>query len=342
MAGHPHAAAAAHRSRCEVMATKLLTFIVGAFLLSAAAAEAQDWPQRPIVMVVSQSAGASPDIMARLLANTLTEQLGQGVVVENKPGGGNVIGANAVARSSPDGYTFFFATSAALVGNPYLMKNLTYDPVKDFEPVALVTRSHQVMVVHPGVAAKTLAELIALDRASPGKLSIAVDGPRNLAGVTARAFNKRADTQFVLVPYPNINNGVQDTMAGRTEVGVFSISVVESLVRDGALRAIAVAANKKSAALPDVPLISETLPGFDLGGWFMLMAPAGTPKPIVDKMSAAIAKAIRDPKIAEIAGKLGFDLEGPEDVNPPRAAAYLKEQLALWQQLTAELGIEAQ
>ena len=170
-------------------------------------------------MVVSQSAGASPDIMARLLANTLSEQLGQGVVVENKPGGGNVIGANAVARSSPDGYTFFFATSAALVGNPYLMKNLTYDPVKDFEPVALVTRSHQVVVVHPGVAAKTLAELIALERASPGKLSIAVDGPRNLAGVTARAFNKRADTQFVLVPYPNINNGVQDTMAGRTESG---------------------------------------------------------------------------------------------------------------------------
>jgi len=108
------------------------------------------------------------------------------------------------------------------------------------------------------------------------------------------------------------------------------------------LRAIAVAANKKSAALPEVPLISETLPGFDLGGWFMLMAPAGTPKPIVDKMSAAIAKGIRDPKVAEIAGKLGFDLESPEDVTPPRAAAYLKEQLALWKQLTAELGIEAQ
>src|SRR5262249_32162721 len=182
MAGHPHAAAAARRSRCEVMPTKLLTCIV-AFLLSAVAAEAQDWPQRPIVMVVSQSAGASPDIMARLLANSLSEQLGQGVVVENKAGGGNVIGASAVARSAPDGYTFFFATSAALVGNPFLMKNLTYDPVKDFEPVALVTRSHQVVVVHPGLAAKTLAELIALDKAAPGKLSIAVDGPRNLAGV---------------------------------------------------------------------------------------------------------------------------------------------------------------
>lgn len=256
------------------------------------------------------------------------------------------VGNSALPRTAvagPEGpYTFFFATSAALVGNPFLMKNLSYDPVKDFEPVALVTRSHQVMVVHPGVAARTLAELIALDQASPGKLSIAVDAPRNLAGVTARAFNKRADTHFVLVPYPNINQGVQDTMAGRIEVGVFSISVVESLIRDGALRAIAIAANKKSAALPDAPLISETLAGFDLSGWFMLMAPAGTPKPIVDRMSAAIATAIRDPKIAEMGRKLGFDLEGPEDINPQRAAAHLQEQLALWKQLTAELGIAAQ
>jgi tripartite-type tricarboxylate transporter receptor subunit TctC len=123
---------------------------------------------------------------------------------------------------------------------------------------------------------------------------------------------------------------------------VFSISAVESLIRDGALRAIAIVANKKSAAPPDAPLISETLAGFDLSGWFMLMAPAGTPKPIVDRMSAAIATAIRDPKIAEMGRKLGFDLEGPEDINPQRAAAHLQEQLALWKQLTAELGIQAQ
>jgi tripartite-type tricarboxylate transporter receptor subunit TctC len=184
--------------------------------------------------------------------------------------------------------------------------------------------------------------LIALDKQSPGKFSIAVDGPRNLAGVTAQAFNKRAGTQFVLVPYPNINNGVQDTMAGRTEIGVFSISVVESLIRDGALRAIAVAANKKSAALPDVPLIAEAFPGFDIGGWFMLMAPAGTPAEIIKKMSAAVAAAMRDPKILEVGLKLGFDIESADSITPERAAAYLKEQLALWEKTTADLGIEAQ
>src|SRR2546430_4546835 len=176
---------------------------------ASAPAAAQSWPQRPVTFIVSQSAGASPDVMARMIATKLAAPLGQQVIVENKPGAGNVIGAQAAARSAPDGYTFFFATSAALVTNPYMVKNLSYDPVKDFTPVALVTRSHQVIVVHPDVPAKTLAELIALDTASPGKYSIAVDGPRNLAGVTAQALNKRAGPQFLLVPSVNINNGRQ-------------------------------------------------------------------------------------------------------------------------------------
>ena len=325
------------------MSSKLLALVAaGAILSGAGAVEAQEWPLRPIVLVVSQSAGASPDVMARLLALTLSNSLGQTVVVENKPGAGNVIGANAAARATPDGYTFFFATSAALVANPFLVKKLSYDPIKDFAPVALVTRSNQVMVAHPGFPAKTLADVIALDKQSPGKYSIAVDGPRNLAGVTARAFNKRADTQFVLVPYPNINSGIQDTMAGRTEVGLFSISVVESLIRDGTLRAIAVAGNKKSTALPDVPLMADTFPNFDFGGWFMVMAPAGTPGVIIDKMSAAVADAMKDPKILEIGGKLGFDMENADAIAPQRAAAFLKEQLALWEKITTELGIDAQ
>ena len=158
-------------------------------LLVSSQASAQNWPQRPVTFIVSQSAGASPDVMARMITTKLGAALGQSFVVENKPGAGNVIGAQAAARSAPDGYTFFFATSAALVTNPYMLKNLGYDPVKDFAPVALVTRSHQIVVVNPDVPAKTLADLIALDKASPGKISMSVDGPRNLAGVTAQALN---------------------------------------------------------------------------------------------------------------------------------------------------------
>src|SRR3954452_15354821 len=309
--------------------------------LSAPAA-AQTWPTRPVTFIVSQSAGASPDVMARMIANKLSSTLGQSVIVENKPGAGNVIGAQAAARAAPDGYTFFFATSAALVTNPYLVKNLSYDPVKDFAPVALVTRSHQVIVVHPDVPAKTLPELIALDKKEPGKISISVDGARNLAGVTAQALNKRAGTQFVLIPSVNINNGLQDTITGRTQAGIFSASIVEAHVRSGALRAVATASTHRLLAAPDVPAAAETLPGFDFSGWFMVMAPAGTPADIVKKLNGAIAEAARDQQVQELAPKLGFELEPKGVGSPEDAAEFLKAQLALWAKTTQELGIEPQ
>jgi tripartite-type tricarboxylate transporter receptor subunit TctC len=303
---------------------------------------AQNWPQRPVTFIVSQSAGASPDVMARMIASKLSVTLGQTVIVENKPGAGNVIGAQAAARAAPDGYTFFFATSAALVTNPYMLKNLSYDPVKDFSAVALVTRSHQVIVVHPDVAAKTLAELIALDKAAPGKLTLSVDGPRNLAGVTAQALNKRAGTQFLLIPSVNINNGLQDTITGRTQAGIFSASIVEAHVRSGSLRAVATASTHRLLAAPDVPAAAETLPGFDFVGWFMVMAPAGTPADIVRKLNGAISEATRDAQVRELAPKLGFELDPKGAGSPEEAAEFLKAQLALWGKTTQELGIEPQ
>ncbi len=303
---------------------------------------AQDWPQRPITLIVSQAAGASPDVMARLIADRLASHFQSGVVVENKPGGGNVIGAQAAARAAPDGHTFFFATSAALVTNPVLMKVLPYDPIKDFVPVALVTRSQQVLVVNPSVPAKTLSDLIAIDKQAPGKLSIAVDGPRNLAGVIGQALNVRAGTKFVPVPYPNINAGLQDVIAGRVEVGVFSVSTSEALIKDGKLRAIAGASAQRIATLPDVPTIAETLPGFDFLGWFMVMAPAQTPKEIVAKMNAALDIAAKDSRVREMAPKLGFEMSASGTGTPAAAAAFLAEQLALWQTTAKNLGLEPQ
>jgi len=313
-----------------------------ALLATAAPAGAQSWPQRPVTFIVSQSAGASPDVMARMIAAKLAAPLGQQVIIENKPGAGNVIGAQAAARAAPDGYTFFFATSAALVTNPYMVKSLSYDPVKDFVPVALVTRSHQVIVVHPDVAAKTLSELIALDKKDPGKVTMSVDGARNLAGVTAQALNKRAGAQFALIPSVNINNGLQDTIAGRTQSGIFSASIVEAHVRSGALRALATASTHRLVAAPEVPAAAETLPGFDFSGWFMVMAPAGTPGDIIKKLNAAIGEATRDAQVRELAPKLGFELD-PKGVGAPEdAAEFLKTQLALWGKTTQELGIEPQ
>ena len=311
-------------------------------VLSVAPVAAQTWPQRPVTLIVSQSAGASPDVMARMVASKLSASLGQNFIIENKPGAGNVIGAQAAARAAPDGTTFFFATSAALVTNPYMVKNLSYDPVKDFAPVALVTRSHQLFVVHPDVKAETLADLIALDKAAPGKIAISVDGARNLAGVTAQALNKHAGTQFLLVPSVNINNGLQDVITGRTQAGVFSASIVEAHVKSGALRAIATASTHRLESLPDLKAAAETLPGFDFSGWFMVMAPAGTPPDIIKKLNAALDEATRDPQVRELAPKLGFELDPKGVGSPEDAAAFLKSQLALWAKTTQDLGIEPQ
>ena len=320
---------------------RLLAVLAALFAFTHHAA-AQDWPQRPVTFIVSQAAGASPDVMARMITNKLSAALGQSFVVENKPGAGNVIGAQAAARSAPDGYTFFFATSAALVTNPYMVKNLSYDVLKDFAPVALVTRSHQILVVHPDLRAKTLPELIALDKADPGKISMSVDGPRNLAGVTAQALNKRAGTKFVLIPSVNINSGLQDTIAGRTQAGVFSASILESHLRSGSLRALATASTHRLSAAPDIAAVAETLPGFDFSGWFMVMAPAGTPADIIQKLNAALNEATRDPQVRELAPKLGFELDPKGVGSPAEAAEFLKAQLALWAKTTQELGIEAQ
>jgi tripartite-type tricarboxylate transporter receptor subunit TctC len=324
------------------MFMRSLTAFVLLTLSALSPASAQTWPQRPVTFIVSQSAGASPDVMARMIATKLAAPLGQQVIIENKPGAGNVVGAQAAARAAPDGYTFFFATSAALVTNPYMLKNLPYDPMKDFVPVALVTRSHQVIVVHPDVPAKSLPELIALDKKEPGKISMSVDGARNLAGVTAQALNKRAGTQFVLIPSVNINNGLQDTITGRTQSGIFSASIVEAHVRAGTVRAIATASTHRLVAAPEVPAAAETLPGFDFSGWFMVMAPAGTPAEIVTKLNKAIGEATQDAQVKELAPKLGFELDPKGVGSPADAAEFLKTQMALWAKTTQELGIEPQ
>ena len=324
------------------MVRTLLVLLGFAFVVQMSPAQAQEWPQRPITLIVSQPAGASPDVMARMIAERMGKALGQTIIVENKPGAGNVVGASAAARAAPDGYTLFFATSAALVTNPFMMKSLPYDPMKDFVPIALVARSHQLIVAHPDVAAKTLPELIAPEKKTPGKFSMSVDGPRNLAGVTAQGLNKRAGTQFVAIPSTNPNAGVQDVMTGRTQAGVFSISIVEQLVRAGSLRAIAVASSGRASSMPDVPSAAETLPGFDFLGWFMLMAPAGTPPAVIAKVNAAADAATKDPQVKELSAKLGFDLQ-PNGVGSPQAAgAFLKDQLGIWEKIAAELAIEKQ
>jgi tripartite-type tricarboxylate transporter receptor subunit TctC len=309
-------------------------------LIAFGPAAAADWPQKPVTVIVPQAAGNSPDVLCRIITDKLSRALGQQFVVENRPGAANVVGMQSAARAANDGYTFVFATSAALVTNPYTIKNLSYDPVKDFVPVAMVAKSHHFLLVNPDVKANNLVELIALEKAQPGSLSIAVDGPRNISGLIAQAINKQAGTKMVLVPYNTISSAVQDSISGRTPVTIQSASVVEPFIKDGSLRAIAVAGSERIGTLPDVPAIAETLKSVELQGWFMVMAPAGTPSDILDTMSKAIATALAEPDVKERAPTLGFELAKGEPVSPSGAKAFLDAQLAYTGTVIKSLGIE--
>ncbi|MGM4916212.1 tripartite tricarboxylate transporter substrate-binding protein [Tardiphaga sp. 813_E8_N1_3] len=314
--------------------------LTGSILCLSLPAYAQSWPQKPVTIVVPQAAGNSPDVLCRIVAEKLSRALGQQFVVENRPGAANLVGAQTVARAAPDGYTFLFATSAALVTNPYTFKKLPYDPVKDFVPVAMVARSNHVLLVNPDVKAKTLAELIALEKSAPGSLSMAVDGARNISGLIAQTINKQAGTGFVLVPYNTITNAIQDSLTGRTQVTIQSASVAESFIKAGTLRALAIAGNKRVASLPDVPAIGETLKGADLQGWFMMMAPTGTPAEIVDKLSAEIAQALKTPDVQERAPVLGFDVASGDVVTPAGAKRFFDAELVATGKTIQELGIQ--
>jgi tripartite-type tricarboxylate transporter receptor subunit TctC len=314
--------------------------LAGAALCLASPVVAQSWPQRPVSIVVPQPAGNSPDVLCRVIADKLSRTLGQQFVVENRPGAANLVGTQSVARAAPDGYTFLFATSAALVMNPYTFKKLAYDPIKDFIPVAMVARSNHVVLVNPGVKAKTLPELIALEKSAPGSLSMAVDGPRNLSGLIAQSINKQAGTGFVLVPYNTTTNAMQDSITGRVQATIQAASIAESFITAGTLRAVAVAGSKRIASLPNVPAISETLKSVDLQGWFMLMAPAGTPTDIVEKLSSEIAHALNSAEVQERAPALGFDVGVGDAVTPAGAKRFLETELAATGKVIQELGIQ--
>jgi tripartite-type tricarboxylate transporter receptor subunit TctC len=321
-------------SHCVLLATGITLYLWSPGV-------AQSWPQRPVSVVVPQPAGNSPDVLCRVIADKLSRALGQQFIVENRAGAANLVGTQAVARAAPDGYTFLFATSAALVMNPYTFKKLSYDPIKDFTPVAMVARSNHVVLVNPEVKAKTLAELIALEKSAPGSLSMAVDGPRNLSGLIAQSINKQAGTGFVLVPYNTTTSAIQDSITDRVQVTIQAASIAESYITAGTLRPVAVAGSKRIGSLPDVPAISETIESVNLQGWFMLVAPAGTPTDIIQKLSSEIARALNSPEVQERASPtLGFDVDVGDAVTPAGAKRFLETELAATGKIIQGLGIE--
>jgi tripartite-type tricarboxylate transporter receptor subunit TctC len=320
------------------MGAVLLPLGLCAALAGLDAARADTWPTKPIKFIVSQAAGGTPDIICRLLAERLTRAFGQQVIVEDRPGAGNTIGAQAAARAAPDGYTFLFATAAALVTNPYTFKSLPYDPNADFVPVGMVAKGPFIVLAHPDVPAKNLGELFAYDKKNPGKLAFATDGPKNFSGIIAAWLDKLGGADIPQVPYATMPQGVQDTLAGRVQLTILAVPSAAQHIAAGLLRPLAVSSIKRLDNYPDIPAISESFPGVEVIGWFIIAAPAKTPADIVTRMNGELDKILKDPEIVAQLAKVGFFTEGAD--TPEQTRAFVKSQYDLWGKVAHDIGIK--
>ena len=320
------------------MNTLIGSLLVAALLSVCGQASAQAWPAKPVRFILSQPAGSSPDIVARLLGDRLTRAWGQAVVVDNRPGGQNVIGAQAAARAPADGYNFYYGTTAALVINSYTLKSMPYDPVKDFVPVGMIGMSPFVIAANPGFPAKTLAELIALAKAESGKISMATEGQKTFGGMIGEMLQVTAGAKFLHVPYSGVGPGIQDTIAGRTQITVQAAAAAMRFVTSGQLRAIAVSGSGRLPELPEVPTIAATYPGFDYVGWHALVAPAGTPREIVQRVNHDMDQVLKDPEIVKRLADLGPITEGAG--TPEALGQFLAAERARWTKLVKDVGIQ--
>lgn len=316
------------------------TFIAGlaaAFVLPQPWAQGSDWPDKPVRLLLSQPAGSGPDNVARLLGDRLAKQWGQAVVVENKPGGQNTIGAQAAARSAPDGYTFYFATTAALVTNSFLFRQLPYDPQKDFVPVAFVARSPFAVLVKAESPVQTLDELIAQSKAAAGRYSLGNEGPRTFGGMIARLFNARAKADANLVSYASVGVSTQDLIGGHVDAIVADVASTAQLVRQGRLRMLAVTSARRVPGFEHVPTLAEKLPGVEMVGWFAVVAPAGTPQTAIERFNRDLNTALAEREIAERIATIGPIAEA--GFKPEQVAAFLREERSRWSAITKEIGV---
>ena len=315
---------------------RLLAMLVAGVAV-AQPAWSQAYPTRPAKIIVPFAAGSATDIMARILAEELRGTFDQAFIVDNKPGASAQIGAEAVAKAAPDGYTLFLTTNTSHSANPFLFKKLPYDPIKDFTPVAGVMRIPVIVVVDPKLPVKTLSELIAYAKANPGKLSFGYGN--SIGQVVGASFAKRVGIEVITVPYKSTPQAMTDVMSGQVSYTAADMASGQTLVTSGKLRALAVSSRKRSPMMPDLPAMSETpgLEGFEVIAWVALFAPANTPKEIVDKLNAAVRTALTKPAVRERIA--GFAAEAAPST-PEELGAFVKDQLANWGKSIKDAGIE--
>ncbi len=300
-------------------------------------ARAQAWPDKPIRFVLSQPAGSGPDNVARIIGERVGKGLGQALIIDNKPGGQNIIGAQAAARAAADGYTFYFATTAALVTNAYMFKSMPYDPQKDFVPVAFVGKSPFAVLVRAESPFQNLQDLLTHAKASAGKVSLGNEGPRTFSGMIARFLNARSKAEFNLASYASVSVAVQDAIGGHIDAVVADIASTAQLVRQGRLRMLAVTTATRVPGWEQVPALAESFPGFDMSGWFALVAPTGTPRQVIERMNREFNLTTAD---KEIAAKITAAGPLPESgMSADQVGTFLKNEFQRWALITKEIGV---
>ena len=297
----------------------------------------QGYPNRPIRLIVPYPAGGPTDFVGRTVAQKLSQLLGQQVVVDNRPGAGTVIGSELVARAAPDGYTLLFGTGGGTFLAPLMLPKVPYDPHRDFEPVAMLVMSPQVLVVHPSVPANTVSELIALAKAKPGVLNFASVGTGTSPHLGGELFQSLTGTKIVHVAYKGTSPAMTDLISGQVQMMFTSMPTVLAQVKVGKLRLLGTGGTKRSPAIPNVPTIAETVPGFELVTWYGVFAPARTPDAIVKRLNAEIAKVLADPESRERMTAQGLE---PTPMTPAEVRRYTQEETTRWSRLIKAAGIQ--
>lgn len=299
-------------------------------------ARAEGFPDKPLRLVVPFPAGGAADMMARGMAQRLGSELGQQVVVENRGGAGGVTAAELVGRAPADGYTLFFATMGTQAINPALYAKLRYDPVKDFAPVALTHTTPRVLVVGAAVPARSVKELIALAKSKPGVLTYGSAGNGSSSHLSGALFDELAGVKMVHVPYKGSAPLLTDVLAGRVDMTFDSYTVYEEQIRSGRARALAVTSRTRLSSLPDIPTLAESgLAGYDVSNWLGVMAPAGTPKGVIDRLNAALVRAMATPELRKQLTQLGIE---PTSSSPEEFAQLVRSEIPKWRSIVKQSG----
>jgi len=311
------------RQRIFVAALALL-----AGLLLMPASYAQTYPNRPVTLVVAFTPAGPSDVLARVLGRKLEEVLKQPFVIVNRPGAGGNLGAEVVATATPDGYTLLMGNNSILATNASLYKSLPYDPVKDFKPISLIGEQANILVVNPKIPAHSVAELIALAKAQPGKLNYASSGVGTAAHLAGALFKAQADIDIVHVAYKGAAPALQDVITGQVQMMFATAASVVGFINSGLVRPLAVTTLKRTAVLPDLPTVAEAgLPGFEATTWHGLVAPAATPPAVIARLHDATVAALHDPALAKSLADLGVDISSS---TPEEFARYITAEIPKW------------